>query len=743
MLPPPDRRPAEHDRTRRGVILPLAAVLLVLVVAMLAFSIDVGFMAMTRGELQNAADAGALAGAAALPQGRAGAKREGVAVARGNAVRGRAPEVRWRNVTPGYWDLEARTFAPDATVPNAVRVVTRRRDEGLLFGPALGVDTFSQTAEAVAAVNPRDICFVVDLSGSMNDDTEVAWATALIDGKYAGGDHAGIGTRLAQDLFDDLGFGPFPGVLRHVGGGVVPEDGYAYANLSKDGGVLTDPAVPDRYRIAEADDEPTRKRKTYSALIDFQIRPQMPNARPPADSVRHYDHWKAYLDYIMAAAYVGKAYPPPPPPTNPPPPPPPPVDHRPGPSEPDPPPKKEKPKPKNPKPPPPQPPTIGGLLEGFGVPSSPFAHLRRAAAGTASAPLAARGPAAAAGLAALAAASTGDPPGTPRRGTVYGQQWLPPQQDADRIDTFNNPNRATFPGALTDPVWGLRNKIGYLTYAQFLLDWGRDRTPTWANDRNADPAIGGKVSLSMASPMVRLRRERVAGRTFEFPPRTQPMHALRRGLIAGLDVVDRLNASGRPAVSDWVSVVTFDGLGPHHRPTVAFPLGPNYEGCMEVVSKLQAVGDVGATTALDPAVLLAQAHLAPPAEGGRGRAFAEKVIVIVTDGVPNAWTTAEDDVAAYRRGLTGPDAGLFDVDGATWLNAPLMHARKWRKVGTTIPISMGLGADHDYADRMARLARTADKSGRAPHTSGNPAVYESELRTIFENLVRPEPKLVR
>src|ERR1700675_734971 len=49
-----------------GVILPLAALLLVVVLGMAAFSIDIGYMIFVESELQNAADASALAGAAAL-----------------------------------------------------------------------------------------------------------------------------------------------------------------------------------------------------------------------------------------------------------------------------------------------------------------------------------------------------------------------------------------------------------------------------------------------------------------------------------------------------------------------------------------------------------------------------------------------------------------------------------------------------------------------------------------------------
>ena len=51
---------------RRGSIVVLAALLMVLLVGMLAFAIDIGYMSTVKAELQNAADAAALAGAERL-----------------------------------------------------------------------------------------------------------------------------------------------------------------------------------------------------------------------------------------------------------------------------------------------------------------------------------------------------------------------------------------------------------------------------------------------------------------------------------------------------------------------------------------------------------------------------------------------------------------------------------------------------------------------------------------------------
>src|SRR5438309_4340015 len=51
---------------RQGGVAPLVALLLVPLMGMLAFSVDVGYMIVVRTELQNAADAAALAGAQQL-----------------------------------------------------------------------------------------------------------------------------------------------------------------------------------------------------------------------------------------------------------------------------------------------------------------------------------------------------------------------------------------------------------------------------------------------------------------------------------------------------------------------------------------------------------------------------------------------------------------------------------------------------------------------------------------------------
>ena len=58
------RRPGRPHR--RGAVAPLAAILLVPLLGMVAFAVDSGWMVLARSDLQNAADAAALAGAQQL-----------------------------------------------------------------------------------------------------------------------------------------------------------------------------------------------------------------------------------------------------------------------------------------------------------------------------------------------------------------------------------------------------------------------------------------------------------------------------------------------------------------------------------------------------------------------------------------------------------------------------------------------------------------------------------------------------
>lgn len=607
---------------RRGAMLAVAAVLVTILLGIIAFGLDLGFVVLVRTQLQAAADSAAMAGAASmgLPRG------EMVSVAQGFAAHhsagGRPINLLPADVEYGVWDATTRRFTPSVAMGNAIRVTTRvdgstGGEAPLFFGRVFGHMSFAQKASAVAMANPRDIAFVVDLSGSMNDDTEPCWATAEVDRIFGSEGYPTVGGELVQQLYDDFGFGVFPGELEHLGQTFGVANGEkTYADLTKDGGPLTKGNIPARYRIHPNDNEAARKAKAYSAIIDYQLARLMPNASPPLTSA-NYAYWEKYIDYAC------------------------------------------------------------------------------------------------------------------RWTTVTGRGVIPPGQNRNyHITGFNNPNRNTYPSAGGPNAY--RNMLGYRTYVQFMLDFGRDT-----------PVVGSEYApVSTHSPYCPWRDESTPGGTFLFPPSTQPMHAARRALIAAIDVLRKRNASVPDHTQrDWVSIVTFDRIA-SGGPVVEQVLTGDYEAAMQVCTRLQTVSDIGASTATESGLIAAREHLAPESEGGSGRMQTNKVVVLLTDGVPNLYSSDSREINRYIS--QNPSSGFYS-GGAYAFNAPLMQAMQMQARGWHLfPVGIGLGTDYDFMDRMARAGGTASERGQSPRGSGNPAEYERRLTEIFEEIITsPQVRLVQ
>jgi hypothetical protein len=185
---------------RRGAIIVAAAVLLTVVFAFAAFAVDSGLLALTQINMQNAADAAALAasqeitGAVQLAGeglGEATIDANSIAVANARQV---AEEVALANgvyIDPEQDVVFGKRVYDEATdawpiqwgaAPYNVVKVTARRDQDdvdlpdgkleLTFGWAVGKPTVDVTASASAFIEARDIALVLDYSGSMNYDSQ-------------------------------------------------------------------------------------------------------------------------------------------------------------------------------------------------------------------------------------------------------------------------------------------------------------------------------------------------------------------------------------------------------------------------------------------------------------------------------------------------------------------------------------------------------------------------------------------
>jgi Mg-chelatase subunit ChlD len=164
---------------RQGAMLVLIAFCLPLCIIMAAFAVDVAWMQLVRTELRTATDAAARAGAKelSLAQSEPAARQRAKQVAARNKVAGAGLKLADKDIQIGSStqpnDTSRFSFVPSSAKPNAVRV-TGKRTNGSLSGPVelmfagvLGVDEFQPEHIATSTQLDRDICLVVDRSGSM------------------------------------------------------------------------------------------------------------------------------------------------------------------------------------------------------------------------------------------------------------------------------------------------------------------------------------------------------------------------------------------------------------------------------------------------------------------------------------------------------------------------------------------------------------------------------------------------
>ena len=177
---------------RRGTILVLTALLMVVLLGFVAMTVDVGFIELTRTQMQSAVDAGALAGAMELSGVddpalvRSNASTAAVQTAAKHRAGDQAAVVvdPISDITFGkqVWNTSTQSYniqwGDTATPYNVIKVKTARATGTsgdnrlpLFFAPAIGTSKSQVQAEAIATFQPRDIVVVLDFSGSMNDDS--------------------------------------------------------------------------------------------------------------------------------------------------------------------------------------------------------------------------------------------------------------------------------------------------------------------------------------------------------------------------------------------------------------------------------------------------------------------------------------------------------------------------------------------------------------------------------------------
>ena len=142
-------RTSSHDDGERGAVLIQVAIALVALLAFSAFVFDYGVMWASRGQAQNSADAGALAGAQSLLllEGDDAARNAAIALATRNSIFG-------QSVNPGNVTVTVPLPcpAPFNTPSGCIKVDISKQDVPTFFGRLVNIQTQGVRATATAMV---------------------------------------------------------------------------------------------------------------------------------------------------------------------------------------------------------------------------------------------------------------------------------------------------------------------------------------------------------------------------------------------------------------------------------------------------------------------------------------------------------------------------------------------------------------------------------------------------------------
>ncbi len=147
----------------RGLAYIWAIIFLMLIILLVGLALDVAKVFYVGHQLQNAADAAALAGARIVKISQAQARLNAYNIALANVAGSQNVQLRLNNenavdgdIVIGRYDLETSVFIVTTTAANALKVVARRTDDSLggpvplIFGPVANVDTSEIAHYAIA-----------------------------------------------------------------------------------------------------------------------------------------------------------------------------------------------------------------------------------------------------------------------------------------------------------------------------------------------------------------------------------------------------------------------------------------------------------------------------------------------------------------------------------------------------------------------------------------------------------------
>jgi len=168
---------------RKGMIVPMLAICMVVLLMFVALAVDIGLIAVARTQSQNAADTAAMAGARALNGDPAAnynqenarsiaLKSATSSIVHSKKVTGPQVEINIGSYTYNYSSGMFVKSIPAASTDTPNLVTSKVSASGpTLFGKVMGNSAFNLQSTATAVHRPRDVAVILDMSGSMRFDS--------------------------------------------------------------------------------------------------------------------------------------------------------------------------------------------------------------------------------------------------------------------------------------------------------------------------------------------------------------------------------------------------------------------------------------------------------------------------------------------------------------------------------------------------------------------------------------------
>lgn len=688
-----------RQRPRRGIVLVLAAFLMVVIFGMVAFAVDMGYITFVGSQLQRSADAASHAAVIQLVQNRDPDDTFAVAqqMAKLNPAAGADVDltnadvlIGRRNLIPGTNPVAYNYKWGEIDGANAVKVIARRTEGSnmgpfsLFFAPVLGISKAEAQAESVAVLAPRDIVFVIDVSGSMHHDTE-PWAINALNWLSSDANGIGAGDAAMQVLFQDLGWDnvvPYP---------LPNTEQYRWNMSNRSGNMKVDlPGSPSDYSSisVENNNGTPRARLNISDIKNMlKSKPFVVTYSNGSKAKISDSNWSKYawkdsndgsLDIKAYDFIIDKILPT----------------------------------------------TMAHTKPSLATQANRDAYRSYWR-----------------GYLNYTRGSNGINNGRPGDGSSSGIQGFTNPSD----QVYTRPDGTTYSNSQLDAdAAALQNRVDYMTYVQFMMDMSYDRKPGLNNSGNNDSSSNRKYTpLSgqfQGSSSDAFRFTDSNG--FERIPREQPMGSLVDAVIAGLNQIQQDNPETVPAASrDQVALVIFaqNYMSISQHPTQSGnPFSYDYNALKQKASELQAEYLVGASTNTHGGLTQALNDL-----NSDGRNYANRVVVLFSDGVPNTGSTPgplDSTTKVDTDGDGSLDSNYYysNTSSNKYQNAALNAAQKLNNSKTIVhTVCAGGGRDIDLLKRMSLLSR-----GIARDSGSNLHEYAANLEEDIKDLANAKvPKL--